>query len=57
MDVLEDEPIFIEVGQPVLIKSHAETLDVRRDTWRSECKTFNIKIHQLMEKDELPESL
>ena len=56
MDVLEDEPIFVKVGKPVLVKSHAETLDVRRDTWRSECENFNIK-QWTEEDDELPESL
>ena len=49
MDVLEDEPVLVQVGQPVLVKSHAETLDVGRDTWRSWCKTFNIEMHQLMD--------
>ena len=44
MDVLEDETILVQVGQPVLVKSHAETLDVRRDTWRSECLTLNNKM-------------
>ena len=39
MDVLEDEPILVEVGQPVLVEGHPEPLDVGRDTWRSECET------------------
>ena len=31
VDVLEDEPVLVQVGQSVLVKGHSEPLDVGRD--------------------------
>ena len=38
MDVLEDEPVLVQVGQSVLVKGHSEPLDVGRDAWRRVCE-------------------
>ena len=45
MDVLEDEPVLVQVRQSVLVKGHSEPLDVGRDAWRRVCqKTLNKNV-------------
>lgn len=38
VDVLEDEPVLVQVGQSVLVKGHSEALDVGRDAWKRVCE-------------------